>query len=87
LAAADPTHTGWQRDLSVSHNKVGDVAVAAGDLAAAATAYQASQEIRVRLAAADPTNAQWQRDLDFVREPIAGLSGSGPGQGRAATIP
>ena len=35
LAAADPANTGWQRDLSVSHNKLGDVAVAAGDLAAA----------------------------------------------------
>jgi hypothetical protein len=35
LAAADPANTEWQRDLSVSHNKLGDVAVAAGDLAAA----------------------------------------------------
>ena len=34
-AAADPANTGWQRDLSVSHSKLGDVAVAAGDLAAA----------------------------------------------------
>lgn len=41
-AAADPANTGWQRDLSVSHNKIGDLAVAAGDLAAARTAHQAS---------------------------------------------
>ena len=45
-AAADPANTEWQRDLSVSHNKLGDVAVAAGDLAAARTAYQASLDIR-----------------------------------------
>ena len=45
LAAADPANTGWQRDLSVSHNKLGDVAIAAGDLTAARTAYQASLDI------------------------------------------
>jgi hypothetical protein len=25
LAEADPDNAGWQRDLSVSHNKIGDV--------------------------------------------------------------
>ena len=48
-----------QRDLSVSHNKLGDVARAAGDLAAARAAYQASLDIAVRLAAADPANTLW----------------------------
>ena len=33
LAASNPTNAGWQRDLSVSYNKVGDVQVAQGDLA------------------------------------------------------
>ena len=32
LAAADPGNAGWQRDLSVSYNKVGDVLVAQGNL-------------------------------------------------------
>ena len=45
LAAADPANTEWQRDLSVSHNKLGDVAAAAGDLAAARAAYQAALDI------------------------------------------
>ena len=54
LAAADPANTQWQRDLSVSHNKLGDVAIAAGDLAAARAAYQASLDIFSRLAAATP---------------------------------
>ena len=62
-AAADPASTEWQRDLSVSHNKLGDVAMAAGDLAAARAAYQAYQDIAARLAAADPANTEWQRDL------------------------
>ena len=62
-ATGDPANTQWQRDLSVSHNRLGDVAVAAGDLAAARTAYQAALDIRTRLAAADPANTEWQRDL------------------------
>ncbi len=35
LAAADPGNAGWQRDLSVSLNKIGDVRQAQGDLAGA----------------------------------------------------
>jgi tetratricopeptide (TPR) repeat protein len=63
LAEADPGNAGWQRDLSVSHNKIGDVQRAQGDLAAALRSYQASLAIRERLAEADPGNAGWQRDL------------------------
>jgi hypothetical protein len=33
-------NAGWQRDLSVSHNKIGDVQRAQGDLAAALTSYR-----------------------------------------------
>jgi hypothetical protein len=69
--AADPTNTGWQRDLSVSHERLGDVAVAAGDLAAARTAYQAGLDIAVRLAAADPTNTGWQREAQAMEERLA----------------
>jgi hypothetical protein len=50
-------------NLAVSREKLGDVAVEAGDLAAARAAHQASLDIRVRLAAADPANTSWQRDL------------------------
>ena len=41
LARADPGNAGWQRDLSVSHNKIGDVLVEQGDLTAALESYQA----------------------------------------------
>jgi hypothetical protein len=34
-SASDPANTQWQRDLSISHDKLGDVATAAGDLASA----------------------------------------------------
>jgi len=73
LAAADPTNAGWQRDLSVSHERLGDVAVDAGDLAVARDHYQVSLDIRERLAAADPTNAGWQGDLSTARRKIVDL--------------
>jgi hypothetical protein len=63
LAQADPGNAGRQRDLSIPHERIGDVQRAQGDLAAALTSYQASLAIRERLAQADPGNAGWQRDL------------------------
>ena len=63
LAAADPGNAGWQRDLSVSWEKIGDVRQDQGDLAGALDAYTAAKAIRAKLAAADPGNAGWQRDL------------------------
>jgi len=63
LCRQAPGNAGWQRDLSISHDRIGDVLSAQGDLTAALAAYRASLEIRARLAAADPGNAGWQRDL------------------------
>ena len=63
LAKADPGNAGWQRDLSVSYDRVGDVLVAQGNLPEALKAYRDSLAIRDRLAKADPGNAGWQRDL------------------------
>ncbi len=74
LAAADPANTGWQRDLSVSHEKLGDVAAAAGDLTAARTAYQASLDIAERLAAANPANTGWQRDLSVSHNKLGDVA-------------
>jgi tetratricopeptide (TPR) repeat protein len=73
-AAADPANTGWQRDLSVSHNKLGNIAEAAGDLTTARTAYQASLDIRQRLAAADPANTGWQRDLSVSHNKLGDMA-------------
>ena len=63
LAKSDPGNAGWQRDLSVSYENVGDVQVAQGNLPAALASYQASLAISDRLAKSDPGNAGWQRDL------------------------
>jgi tetratricopeptide (TPR) repeat protein len=73
-AAADPANTQWQRDLSVSHNRLGNLAVTAGDLTAARTAYQGSLDIAARLTAADPANTQWQRDLSISHTNLGGLA-------------
>ncbi|MCH8111628.1 MAG: hypothetical protein IH905_06700 [Proteobacteria bacterium] len=56
LAKADPTNAVGQRDLSVSHSKIGDVLHGQGDLSGALENYRAAMVIRERLAEADPTN-------------------------------
>ncbi len=58
-----PATPSWQRDLSVSFEKIGDVQSAKGDLDGALKAYQDSLAIAEKLAAQDPGNAGWQRDL------------------------
>jgi tetratricopeptide (TPR) repeat protein len=63
LAQANPGKAGWQRDLSVSYNKIGDVLVAQGNLAEALQSFRASHDIFDRLAQSDPGNTGWQRDL------------------------
>jgi tetratricopeptide (TPR) repeat protein len=63
LAQQDPSNTQWQRDLSISHDKIGDMLAAQGNGAEALVAYQRSLAIRERLAQQDPTNAEWQTDL------------------------
>jgi tetratricopeptide (TPR) repeat protein len=63
LAARDPANAKWQRDLSVSFDRIGDVLVAQGDGPGALAAYRKGLAIRQALAARDPANANWQRDL------------------------
>jgi tetratricopeptide (TPR) repeat protein len=63
LAKADPDNAGWQRDLSVSYDRVGDVLIAQGNLPDALKAFRDSLAMVDRLAKADPDNAGWQRDL------------------------
>ncbi len=63
IAKADANNAGWQRDLSVSYDRVGDVLVAQGNLPEALKSFQGSLNIAGRLAKADANNAGWQRDL------------------------
>jgi tetratricopeptide (TPR) repeat protein len=59
----DPGNAGWQRDLSVSYDRIGNVLVAQGNLPEALKSYRDGLAIADRLAKADPGNAGWQRDL------------------------
>ena len=74
LAASDPANAAWQRDLSSSFNKLGDLAVAQGNLPAAARHFAADLKIRERLAASDPANAAWQRDLSVSFNQLGDLA-------------
>ena len=57
----------------MSHNKLGDVEVAAGNLDAARSAYEKSLAIAERLAKADANNSERQRDLVVSYAKIGGL--------------
>jgi hypothetical protein len=63
LAKSDPANTRWQRDLSMSNNKIGDVLVAQGDGPGALAAYQAGLAIAEGLANRNPANTGWQVDV------------------------
>ena len=63
LAATEPNRTDYQRDLSVSYERMGDLLKTLGQAEQARQAYQRSLDIRERLAAAEPDRADYQRDL------------------------
>jgi hypothetical protein len=77
LAQADPGNAGWQRDLSVSYDRVGDVLVAQGNLPEALKSFRDGLAIADRLAQADPGNAGWQRDLIVSCAKLAGIDQTG----------
>ena len=60
-SAEEKATPSWQRESSVSSDKLGDLAVAQGDLAGALRYFTESKSIAERLAASDPANAAWQR--------------------------
>ncbi len=70
LAARDLANTDWQRDLSFSHNKIGDVQRARGDLNTALLFYREGLEIAEKLAARDPANMTLQQHLADTYEGI-----------------
>jgi tetratricopeptide (TPR) repeat protein len=57
------TNTAWQRDLSASFQRIGDVQIARGDLNAALGAYEDSHSVFDKLAKQDTDNANWKLDL------------------------
>ena len=76
LAQAEPDRADYQRDLSVSYNKMGDLYRALGQGDQARDAYLKSLAIAERLAQAEPDRADYQVDLasSLTRVGIAGGS-------------
>jgi hypothetical protein len=57
------TRAGWQRDVSVSLERLGDAKLALEQRAAALAAYNESLWVARRLAATNSDSVGWQRDL------------------------
>ena len=80
--------SGDERDLSVSHNKIGDVQQAQGDLAAALTSYQASLDIFDRLAQSGPRQRRLAaRPLGLAQQDRRRAAGAGRPGGGADELP
>jgi len=62
-ARDEPDRADYQRDLSVSYSKMGDLFRALGQGENARKAFQQSLEIAEKLARAEPDRADYQRDL------------------------
>ncbi|TMQ15761.1 MAG: tetratricopeptide repeat protein [Deltaproteobacteria bacterium] len=71
LAAADATNTTWQRDLSVSYKKLGDVAMSADKLDDARAWFDKALAVHQALVAAHPSSTDLQRDLCTILAEIA----------------
>ena len=82
LVKHDPENMLWQRDLSVSYQRIGTVLRSKGDGPGALEAYQAGLAITIGLAKRDPENTLLQRDLLVSQEKIGDVllaQGDGPG--------
>ncbi|MGH8887448.1 MAG: tetratricopeptide repeat protein [Egibacteraceae bacterium] len=73
-ADAEPDRADYQRDLSVSYNKLGDLMVAVGRGDEASRLYQQSLDIARRLADAEPDRADYQRDLSVSYNKLGALA-------------
>jgi tetratricopeptide (TPR) repeat protein len=76
LTERHPDNIQWQRDLSVSYEKIGDARRTLRDLPTALIFYKRSLEIREKLTESDPYNIQWQRDLSVSYEKIGDVQQS-----------
>ena len=77
LSGAAPENADYARDLSVSYNKLGDLARSGGDPAAARRYYEDGLTIAKRLADAAPENADYARGLSISYDRLGDLARSG----------
>jgi hypothetical protein len=86
LAQAEPDRADYQRDLSVSYGRMGDLHGDVGQGEQARDAYQQALAIMERLAQIEPDRADFQRDLGLSLMRIGALSASTEQLSRALAI-
>ena len=69
----DPQNTQWQRDLIVSHVKIGNMLVANNNASEGLGWLDRAHAVATRLTQIDPSNATWSRDLTIIEKRIAGV--------------
>jgi tetratricopeptide (TPR) repeat protein len=70
LAEREPADPRWQRDASVTHDRIGDLLLAGGQLDLALSSYRRSLELAQALAGRDPSNLRWQHDLSVAHDRV-----------------
>jgi tetratricopeptide (TPR) repeat protein len=73
LTAANPGNLEWQYQLSLSHNRLGDVLALAARYQEALEEYSKSLVIRQKLVTADAGNARWQEALATAHAKIGDM--------------
>ena len=74
LARDEPTNTTYQRDLAISYERLGDLALQSGQASEAERLYRQSLDVREALARDEPTNTTYQRDLAISYNKLADLA-------------
>ena len=82
-ALREPGRADYQRDLSVSYDRLGDLMSALGQGEEARRLFEQSLQIRQRLAEAEPGRADYQRNLSVSYNKLGDLM-SASGQGEEA---
>ena len=84
----DPQNAVWQHDLSVSHDRIGEVLDKKGDREAALESFRKGLAIAKALALRDPDNVQWQWDLSASHDRIGDVADrAGQARGGARQLP
>ncbi|MDE2603234.1 MAG: tetratricopeptide repeat protein [Bradyrhizobium sp.] len=73
LLGTESGNAGWQRDLSVACDRIGDALATQGNLPEALKSFRDGLAIREKLAQADAGNADRQRDLAAAHEKIGDM--------------
>lgn len=73
LVAAKPGNLRWQRDLSISYDRIGSILAASSDYKAALAPYRKAFAIAKKLVAANPGDVERQRDLFVSQSRIADM--------------